>query len=85
MTLDDGANFVTLRVMAQIKVEATIMAAGGVSKFSEAIGLTKTTVRYWLDEDRVPSWREAAFIKAARRLGIDPSKPPKPQKQVKAS
>lgn len=64
--------------MTKIKVAQTIEAAG-LNAFAEAAEAPRTTVAYWVAKDKVPAWRTDAFLKAAKKLGIDPAKPARPQ------
>lgn len=57
-----------------IKVAETINAAK-VKEFAKATGLPRTTVAYWRDENKVPAWRVDTFLRAARKLKIDPANP----------
>ena len=66
--------------MTNIKVAETIKAAK-VNAFATAAGLPRTTVVYWRDRNKVPAWRLDAFLKAARKLKIDPANPPKARAQ----
>jgi heme-degrading monooxygenase HmoA len=67
--------------MTKLKVTDTIKAAG-LNAFAEAAEAPRTTVAYWRDEDKVPAWRTSSFVKAAKKLGIDPCKPPKAEARV---
>jgi len=66
--------------MTKIKVADTINA-GTLNAFAEAVGVPRTTVAYWRDEDKVPAWRVESFLKAARKLKIDPANPQKGRAQ----
>jgi len=65
--------------MTKLKVKETI-DAGTLNAFAEAVGVPRTTVAYWRDTKRVPAWRLDAFLKAARKLKIDPANPPPTKK-----
>jgi hypothetical protein len=60
--------------MKKIKVMDTINT-GSLNAFAEALGVPRTTVAYWRDQDKVPAWRVEAFMAAAEKLGINPAKP----------
>lgn len=64
--------------MTKLKVEDTINA-GSLNAFAEALGVPRTTVQYWRDNNKVPRWRMEAFVAAAKQLGINPANPPKVQ------
>ena len=59
-----------------MKPKPTAEAFGGVTRLAEAIDAPITTVHSWLTRGRIPAWRQAAIMAAARRkrIKLDASK-----------
>lgn len=46
--------------------QALIKELGGTSAAAKALGLSASTVSYWNVENKIPSWRLDAVLKAVR-------------------
>ena len=49
-----------------MNVTEAIETAGGITTVAKKLGVPRTTVQYWSEQNKVPHWRLAEFRKIAK-------------------
>lgn len=52
------------------RVERIVWELGGEKAVATAMGVNRATVRYWIDQDRVPGKRQAALMAIVKAAGV---------------
>jgi DNA-binding transcriptional MerR regulator len=60
-----------------MSVSQTISDAGGITAVARILGVPRTTVQYWAEQDRVPRWRLADLERLALAVRLQREAAPK--------